>query len=109
MSVDTDHFGYHRSVFINCPYDAQYSPMFEAIVFAIMACGFRAVTARSRLNSAEKAASRRFSRKSEGRAVETRAEGGEKPAERAAGYFIMFLNLLSTSLPTRLSAAFSTR
>ena len=29
-----------RSVFINCPYDAQYEPLFDAIVFAVVCCGF---------------------------------------------------------------------
>jgi len=28
-------------VFINCPFDLEYAPMFEALVFAIFACGFR--------------------------------------------------------------------
>jgi hypothetical protein len=28
-------------VFFNCPFDAQYRPLFEAIVFAVLACGFR--------------------------------------------------------------------
>ena len=28
-------------MFINCPFDAQYKPFFEAIVFAIFHCGFR--------------------------------------------------------------------
>lgn len=28
-------------VFINCPFDEAYRPMFQAIVFAIYACGFR--------------------------------------------------------------------
>jgi hypothetical protein len=32
---------YEKSVFINCPFDAQYKPLFEAIVFAIFHCGFR--------------------------------------------------------------------
>jgi len=32
---------YDRRVFINCPFDAQYKPLFEAIVFAIHDCGFR--------------------------------------------------------------------
>jgi hypothetical protein len=32
---------YAKSVFINCPFDAQYKPLFEAIVFAIFHCGFR--------------------------------------------------------------------
>jgi hypothetical protein len=29
-----------RQVFVNCPFDSQYGPIFEAIVFAIHACGF---------------------------------------------------------------------
>lgn len=29
-----------RSVFINCPFDAEYSSLFEAIVFATVCCGF---------------------------------------------------------------------
>jgi uncharacterized protein YjiS (DUF1127 family) len=28
------------SVFINCPFDAEYQPVFEAIVFCVAACGF---------------------------------------------------------------------
>jgi hypothetical protein len=28
------------SVFINCPFDSQYQPIFEAIVFCVAACGF---------------------------------------------------------------------
>ena len=32
---------YDKRVFINCPFDAQYKPLFEAIVFAIHACGLR--------------------------------------------------------------------
>lgn len=31
---------YTRSVFINCPFDAKYLPLFEALVFVIMDCGF---------------------------------------------------------------------
>src|SRR3954468_768137 len=44
---------YERSVFINCPFDDEYTPIFEAIVFTIQACGFSARCARSRLNSGE--------------------------------------------------------
>jgi hypothetical protein len=33
---------YGRSVFINCPFDKGYSGLFEAIVFAVFDCGFRA-------------------------------------------------------------------
>ncbi|EAQ30603.1 hypothetical protein NAP1_07485 [Erythrobacter sp. NAP1] len=29
-----------RQVFINCPFDDDYLPMFRAIVFSVMACGF---------------------------------------------------------------------
>ena len=30
---------YDKRVFINCPFDAQYKPLFEAIVFAVLDCG----------------------------------------------------------------------
>jgi hypothetical protein len=33
---------YDRSVFINCPFDKQYQPLFQAIIFAIEDSGFRA-------------------------------------------------------------------
>lgn len=32
---------YPKSVFINCPFDAQYKKLFEAIVFAVVDCGFQ--------------------------------------------------------------------
>src|SRR5205823_9748428 len=44
---------YERNVFINCPFDDEYTPIFEAIVFTIQACGFRPICARSRVNSSE--------------------------------------------------------
>jgi hypothetical protein len=47
------HPHYARNVFINCPFDDAYTPIFEAIVFTIQACGFRTMCARSRLNSGE--------------------------------------------------------
>jgi hypothetical protein len=34
-------FEYDKSVFINCPFDRDYKPLFEAIVFTIFDCGFR--------------------------------------------------------------------
>jgi len=37
--------GYHRNVFINCPFDAAYLPVFRAITFAVHDCGFVARTA----------------------------------------------------------------
>jgi hypothetical protein len=47
------HPEYQRNVFINCPFDDAYTPIFEAIVFTIQASGLRAMCARSRLNSGE--------------------------------------------------------
>jgi hypothetical protein len=32
--------GYDLSIFINCPFDTEYKPIFDAIVFAVMECGF---------------------------------------------------------------------
>src|SRR5688572_3889608 len=32
--------GYADSVFVNCPFDSQYEPIRNAIVFAIFDCGF---------------------------------------------------------------------
>jgi hypothetical protein len=29
-----------RGVFINCPFDPEYQPLFEAVVFCVTACGF---------------------------------------------------------------------
>lgn len=31
---------YTQSVFVNCPFDADYAPFFDAIVFAVHDCGF---------------------------------------------------------------------
>ncbi|MGZ8787562.1 MAG: hypothetical protein ACXW4P_04940 [Thermoanaerobaculia bacterium] len=45
--------GYEQNVFINCPFDREYAPIFDAIVFAVFDCGFRPVCARERMNSAQ--------------------------------------------------------
>jgi len=37
---------YERQVFLNCPFDAQYQDLFEAITFAVFDCGFRPRCAR---------------------------------------------------------------
>ena len=37
--------GYNDSVFINCPFDDAYTPMFRAIVYTVFRCGFRPRTA----------------------------------------------------------------
>jgi hypothetical protein len=44
---------YARNVFINCPFDAEYAPLFEAIVFAVNDAGFRPKCARERLDSSQ--------------------------------------------------------
>jgi hypothetical protein len=31
---------YNRNVFINCPFDREYRPLFDALVFGVYACGF---------------------------------------------------------------------
>lgn len=31
---------YDRNVFVNCPFDSAYRPLFEAVVFAVYDCGF---------------------------------------------------------------------
>ena len=33
-------------VFINCPFDKDYAPQFEALIFGVLACGFRPRSAR---------------------------------------------------------------
>jgi hypothetical protein len=33
---------YERSVFVNCPFDRRYKPLFDGVVFAIIDCGFKA-------------------------------------------------------------------
>jgi hypothetical protein len=32
---------YATAVFLNCPFDVRYKPLFEAVVFAILDCGFQ--------------------------------------------------------------------
>jgi hypothetical protein len=32
--------GYDRSVFINCPFDSRYAPLFRATVYTVLECGF---------------------------------------------------------------------
>ncbi len=42
---------YRQSVFINCPFDNQYWPLFEALVFTVIACGLRPRCALEELDS----------------------------------------------------------
>lgn len=44
---------YNRNVFINCPFDDTYAPLFQAIVFATQDLGFRPRCARERMDSGE--------------------------------------------------------
>lgn len=31
---------YHKNVFLNCPFDVEYQPIYEAIIFTVLAAGF---------------------------------------------------------------------
>ena len=44
---------YHRNVFINCPFDDNYKPLFQAIIFTVQACGFRPRCAQEEDNTAD--------------------------------------------------------
>lgn len=43
----------HRNVFINCPFDDTYKPLFQAIIFAVQACGFTPRCAQEEDNTAD--------------------------------------------------------
>lgn len=45
--------GYDRNVFLNCPFDEDYQPLFRAMVFTVEDCGFRARCALEAENSGE--------------------------------------------------------
>ncbi len=44
---------YYRTVFVNCPFDDEYQDLFEAIIFAILSCGFLPRCAKESMNSDE--------------------------------------------------------
>lgn len=44
---------YARQVFLNCPFDDGYRPVYEAIIFAVIHCGFVVRCAREREDSGE--------------------------------------------------------
>jgi hypothetical protein len=44
---------YARQVFLNCPFDDDYRPIYEAIIFAVLHCGFVIRCAREREDSGE--------------------------------------------------------
>lgn len=44
---------YNQSVFINCPFDAAYRPLFDAIVFAVRDCGLVARSAQEVVDAGE--------------------------------------------------------
>ena len=33
--------GYDQNVFLNCPFDDAYQSLFQALIFAVFACGLR--------------------------------------------------------------------
>jgi hypothetical protein len=45
--------GYQFNVFINCPFDDDYAPLFDALVFTVIRCGFNARCAREVDNAVE--------------------------------------------------------
>ncbi len=44
---------YSRQVFLNCPFDEEFRPLYEAIIFGTLACGFVIRCAREREDSGE--------------------------------------------------------
>jgi hypothetical protein len=40
MPKDSSASGYATNVFINCPFDVEFEPLFHAIVFAVIQCGY---------------------------------------------------------------------
>jgi hypothetical protein len=40
--ADNRFVDYEISIFVNCPFDAKYQPLFDCIVFSVILCGFRA-------------------------------------------------------------------
>ncbi len=44
---------YKDSVFINCPFDEQYTPILQAIIYVVCRCGFSPITALDEDNGAE--------------------------------------------------------
>jgi len=40
LNLDLPQVDPRRSVFINCPYDVDYEPLFDALIFTIVCCGF---------------------------------------------------------------------
>ncbi len=49
----TEPNAYRANVFINCPFDANYRPLFHALVFTVHACGFTARCAQEEDNTAD--------------------------------------------------------
>jgi hypothetical protein len=40
MPRDNTASGYATNIFINCPFDVEFEPVFHAIVFAVIQCGY---------------------------------------------------------------------
>jgi len=41
MARSASSIRYGKNVFINCPFDDEYLPIFRAVVFTVAACGYR--------------------------------------------------------------------
>ena len=37
--------GYNDNIFVNCPFDAEYTPLLRVIVFTVYRCGFTPLSA----------------------------------------------------------------
>ena len=55
MPRDSTASGYATNVFINCPFDVEFAPLFHAIVFAVIQCGY---TVRCALEADDRGATR---------------------------------------------------
>ncbi len=51
--MDISRLEYDNAVFINCPFDEEYTPLFHAIIFTVYRCGFLPVSALGEDNALE--------------------------------------------------------
>ena len=51
--VDVIMSGHQKDIFVNCPFDVEYAPMLEALLFVIYVCGFKPRCALEKSNSAK--------------------------------------------------------
>jgi len=53
MSHMADNLGFDRNVFVNCPFDAEYTPILEAMLFCLIRLGLNPRIATERGDSGE--------------------------------------------------------